>query len=686
MPVRFDEKEAEQAKPQKEQSKLQQSFKILRKKRLSIASKAVDRGNKGYLDPLERAVRNFDKDGDGVYDMDEVFAIVESLQDEKQHKYCLKKGLKTTASFVLILFAAIIGLFILMIHLNKDFKPNASGDLVNKKTNELLSTHARGVRLSLSMSMSQLQGGSNKGKMKRGSGVRNLQEGECESSPNLFAEMDKTNFENNWQYVVDGGQTHFEFTSENSQRFLIIDANNVHKTDFDEYTRYTGLRDKTTSNVKSGATEYYSFYCYNDQENCQVYKTRAPTIVVHTVDKSATFSIITNFPSNNIEIVLGLDTHLGGQNTYTTDAGSTTTGSDCTGFVSVNNLTPNTQYFYKLLTDGVEIESDYIQTFKTYPDGNAISSNDQFSFLVFADAADATKYIPFSTYYSAGKENTLFALQIGDFDHSKPKTLEQHRAVHRNVRSTKYEQGRQLAGNILSKMSFWHTWNDHDYCAGSTVKCPTSRAEDASQAFDEYYPNYPYGDRTDGIYYNFRVGDAEIIMLDTQTHSNREDELLGMKQYEWLKTTLLRSKAKWKFIVSSITANKGVSSQDKDSWSNYENEANLVSSFLRTFSYDNGSVIMISGDLHTSGAIDNGCNNLLSIPELSVATSNLRSINGIGSSTTDVGIWSESLSMGTPGYAVIHVNSNEITIVNKNSNGEDLSTFTIDPTDYIKSC
>jgi len=694
MPVQFEEKEDEIAAPQMPLHQQSKRFQIMRKKRLSIASRAVDRGNKGYLDSLERAVRNFDRDGDGIYDMEEVFAIVESLQEEKEHKYCLKKGLRSTVCFVLLMFAVVIALFITMIQLNKEISPNASGELVNIKTGDLLSTHARGVRLSLTMSMGQLQGGSTGG-IKRGSGVRNLQEGECESSPNLFAEIDKPNFENNWKYVLDGGETHFEFFSGKSQRFIIIDATNVQKTVFDNYDRYTGLKDKTTSNVISGPTVYYAFYCYSDRSKCHVYKTRAPTIVVHTVDKSATFSVNSDFPSNNIQIILGLDTHITSQKIYTSNVGSTKTGSDCTGYVSVSDLTPDTQYFYKLLIDGVELKSDYIQTFKTYPNDNAISSNDQFSFLVFADAADATNYNSFSTYHSAGKENTLFALQIGDFDHSKPKTLNQHRAMHRNVRSTKYEQGRQLAANILSKMSFWHTWNDHDYCAGSSVKCPQSRAADASRAFDEYYPNYPYGDLTDGKYYSFRAGDAEIVMLDTQTHRDRNNELLGSKQYEWLKSTLLRSNAKWKFIVSSITANKGLSSQDIDSWSNYEDETNLLRGFLQTFNYDNGSVIMISGDLHTSGAIDNGCNNLFSIPELSVATSNLRSINGIGASTTGdsssnaiatVGKWSEGVDAGNPGYSVIQINSNDITIVNKDSDGEVLHTFTIDPTDYNISC
>eukprot|EP00541_Cyclophora_tenuis_P001952 CAMPEP_0116547282 /NCGR_PEP_ID=MMETSP0397-20121206/3692_1 /TAXON_ID=216820 /ORGANISM="Cyclophora tenuis, Strain ECT3854" /LENGTH=117 /DNA_ID=CAMNT_0004071799 /DNA_START=85 /DNA_END=439 /DNA_ORIENTATION=+ len=41
----------------------------------------------------------------------------------------------------------------------------------------------------------------------------------------------------------------------------------------------------------------------------------------------------------------------------------------------------------------------------------------------------------------------------------------------------------------------------------------------ARQAFDEYYPGYPYVNPHDGIYYTFTALDAQVIVLDTDPNA-----------------------------------------------------------------------------------------------------------------------------------------------------------------------
>lgn len=62
-------------------------------RRLSLASIAVDRGNKGYLDDLEKTIRAYDANGDGNYDVEEVFQIVKDLEEQRRKRFCLKKTL-----------------------------------------------------------------------------------------------------------------------------------------------------------------------------------------------------------------------------------------------------------------------------------------------------------------------------------------------------------------------------------------------------------------------------------------------------------------------------------------------------------------------------------------------------------------------------------------------------------------
>ena len=78
-----------------------------RNKRLSVASAAVDRGDKGYLDDLEKTIRTYDKNGDGNYDVEEVFEIVKDLEDQRHKRYCLKKTLMAFVAVALVLLLCV---------------------------------------------------------------------------------------------------------------------------------------------------------------------------------------------------------------------------------------------------------------------------------------------------------------------------------------------------------------------------------------------------------------------------------------------------------------------------------------------------------------------------------------------------------------------------------------------------
>jgi hypothetical protein len=57
----------------------------------SVASRAFDRGDKGFLDEDEALVRKYDKNGDGVIDINEVYAIISDVRAERAKKIQYKK-------------------------------------------------------------------------------------------------------------------------------------------------------------------------------------------------------------------------------------------------------------------------------------------------------------------------------------------------------------------------------------------------------------------------------------------------------------------------------------------------------------------------------------------------------------------------------------------------------------------
>ncbi len=134
---------------------------------------------------------------------------------------------------------------------------------------------------------------------------------------------------------------------------------------------------------------------------------------------------------------------------------------------------------------------------------------------------------------------------------------------------------------------------------------------------------------------------SEHSMLDAQHISN------GQK--DWLKASLLASTAKWKFIVSTSVWNPH--STLVDSWYQFQTEQQELVQFI----HDNNitGVIILSGDLHSNGGIDNGANSYF--PEVSVPFQSIKQEQGCTGGLC--GDWSEGIisDMIQPGYALITV-------------------------------
>jgi len=175
------------------------------------------------------------------------------------------------------------------------------------------------------------------------------------------------------------------------------------------------------------------------------------------------------------------------------------------------------------------------------------------------------------------------------------------------------------------------------------------------------------------------AGDAEIFALDLRFNRDPSSDadsatksMLGVDQKQWLKDSLVASPAKWKIIISTVSANKHARPNNPDHWISYTDEAEELRTFLEDNNLNN-STVLVTGDLHTGGALDGGCNNRFNIPELGIAHTNLQ-----GGNVGAIGTWTEGVRDGNhKGYGSIYVNSTTLILENKAPNGFVINSLTL---------
>jgi alkaline phosphatase D len=333
-------------------------------------------------------------------------------------------------------------------------------------------------------------------------------------------------------------------------------------------------------------------------------------------------------------------------------------GSDFTGTVRLSGLSPETTYFYRVWLNGAALPDVY--RFTTSPQDAALRT---FSFAVLSDFSRAAAPV----YAMVAQDNPTFIIFLGDWDHSDPPTLTKMRAMHRRMRGGESPVGLDFI-RYLRRFPFYHVWDDHDFGIDDADKTFAGKPE-ALQAFREYFPS-PALPSADGIWHAFRYAQAQFLMLDLRSQrdpNNTPDgpnkSILGSQQKAWLKEKLLQSTAQWKFLISTVPFNPDTKPQD--SWAAFPTERREIVTFIQ----DNQltGVIVLSGDLHSGGGLDNGMN--ADLPELSVPNANMTPSKCWTAATP--GTWSEGIicGMGHPGYGLITVSPELVTLRIKGVDG-----------------
>lgn len=181
--------------------------------------------------------------------------------------------------------------------------------------------------------------------------------------------------------------------------------------------------------------------------------------------------------------------------------------------ISLTNLKPHTRYYYNVKLksyDGEEMESG-VFTFQT-----AVKDDESFVFAAFGDT-EARPHVNDRISKLVWDERPDFVINMGDLTDGG---FEDHK---------------------------WQ-WN-FEYFEGMTQlhsRIPVFPVAGNGEADLYWYKKYHVLPGKEA-YYPFTYGNAEFFMLNS---NRRKDQFQpGGEQYEWLKTELARSTARWKFVA-----------------------------------------------------------------------------------------------------------------------------------------
>ena len=305
----------------------------------------------------------------------------------------------------------------------------------------------------------------------------------------------------------------------------------------------------------------------------------------------------------------------------------------------VENLQPDTQYYYALEIDG-RLDRKSRGGFKTFPAPGPASFE-----IAFASCGrtGSTRDV----FDRIREHRPLFYMNMGDFHYQDISTNRPSlfRAAFDSVLASPQQ------GDLYRALPLVYMWDDHDYGGNNASKKSKTHIA-ARSVYEEYIPHYPYGDAHEAapIYQSFVVGRVKFIITDLRSErdepKNKDDakkSIMGAEQKQWFKDELLASNGKYPLIcwMSSVpwigekgkspygaaktnvwgyihhsqsnlfnvrtnsSRNPNGGGGDEDHWSAYTTERREIADFIK--SNHISGVCILHGDSHMMAA-DDGSN------------------------------------------------------------------------------
>jgi alkaline phosphatase D len=263
--------------------------------------------------------------------------------------------------------------------------------------------------------------------------------------------------------------------------------------------------------------------------------------------------------------------------------------------VTLDDLEPETHYYYAVLMEGELVTPRPFPSFTTAPREGA-SGHQRFAFV---SCVGYNGFDSAATWADmATRTNFDVLLMLGDNHYGNTTDPAKHFEM--------FGVQRRLPGysEISRRVPQFAIWDNHDYGPEPTDKRQPKK-EDSLRAFKMLWPNPSFGEKDNpGVYFKFTRGDIDFFMLDDRYHRDPNNapedghkSQLGEKQLAWFKRELLASKAKIK--VLAIGGEWQTHSQPA-SWASFPRERSDVFKFIEDNNIN--GVLLISGDRHFTAA------------------------------------------------------------------------------------
>jgi alkaline phosphatase D len=198
------------------------------------------------------------------------------------------------------------------------------------------------------------------------------------------------------------------------------------------------------------------------------------------------------------------------------------------------------------------------------------------------------------------KHNTAFTLWGGDNIYLREVDWSSESGINYRYHHTRNTPEVQ---RIMSSRPNYAIWDDHDFGPNNSHRAyPLRKA--SLDAFKNWWGNKTYGESSNlGTYSKFQWSDADFFLLDNRYHrspnkmpDDNEKSYLGKRQLQWLKESLIESRASFKLIVNG---NQFFNTYAyNECFKLYSHEFNSLIDFIK--SNNIRGVVFLSGDRHLS--------------------------------------------------------------------------------------
>lgn len=279
-------------------------------------------------------------------------------------------------------------------------------------------------------------------------------------------------------------------------------------------------------------------------------------------------------------------------------------------FFTIGGLEVNTTYQYQILVNGKNsgragefTTKDLWQWRKPVPDFSFLTGSCAYFNQPQYDRPGKPYGGDSSIFETMARERAAFMVWLGDQWYTREVDYFSEWGLWYRAQQTR---ALPVLQNFWKAMPQYAMWDDHDYGPNDIGKNYILK-NTSRDIWKKYWCNPSYGEKEEGIYTMVNYGDVDVFMTDDRWWRsademkdsvngmpNPEKEMLGARQMEWLKNSLIYSTATFKIVAMGSQVLNPVSPFDK--WDNFPAEYEEFMKFIQEYKIN--GVVFLTGDRH----------------------------------------------------------------------------------------